>query len=105
MPAMNSVRRARKAGDPLNPAGTARVGPQENNFLEGRSLVIVKRARVAAAVFLTAVTILATTGSGASADNEDDMTLHVRLTGYQEDPLTLSTTGSGTFRMQINEDT
>jgi hypothetical protein len=52
---------------------------------------------------IAAGAILATTaGSAAQADNEA-ASLQVRLTGYQEDPLVLSTTGGGHFRAQIDE--
>jgi hypothetical protein len=87
----------------LNPADSPRVAPEESRFLERRSPVIVKRARIAAVVLLAAATVLATTASGALADN-DAGDLHVRLTGFQEDPLTLSTTGMGRFRIHIDED-
>ncbi|HEX6686199.1 MAG TPA: CHRD domain-containing protein [Candidatus Limnocylindrales bacterium] len=66
--------------------------------------MIVKRARVAAVTILAVGTILATTASGAAmADNDDSGTHRVRLSGYQEDPLVLSTTGNGRFRLQVNE--
>jgi hypothetical protein len=59
---------------------------------------------VVAAVGLMAV---AAAGSAAMASGDDgtstEGTLQVRLTGYQEDPLTLSTTGVGDFRMKIDE--
>ena len=49
-------------------------------------------------------TILATTGSGpAVADNELDSN-NVRLSGYEEDPLVLSTTGNGRFKLRIDVD-
>ncbi|HET7039760.1 MAG TPA: CHRD domain-containing protein [Gemmatimonadales bacterium] len=44
-------------------------------------------------------------GSAAIADDasgEPNM-LHEQLTGYEEDPLVLSTTGTGQFRVQLNE--
>lgn len=49
------------------------------------------------------------TGSAAVADSsggsDDQPTLlNVRLTGYEEDPLALSTTGTGRFRAQINDE-
>ncbi len=49
------------------------------------------------------------TGSAAVADSsggsDDEPTLlNVRLTGYEEDPLALSTTGTGRFRAQINDE-
>lgn len=65
--------------------------------------MIVKRARVAAVMLMVAGTILATTGSGGSAlaDNDID-SRHVRLSGFQEDPLVLSTTGNGRFKLRID---
>jgi CHRD domain-containing protein len=67
--------------------------------------VIVKRARIAAVIFAVAGTVLATAGSGgtAQADNNLD-TAHVRLSGYNEDPLVLSTTGNGRFKLRIDRD-
>jgi hypothetical protein len=64
--------------------------------------MIAKRARIAAVVIIAAATVLATTGSGAIADNDSGI-LHVRLTGYQEDPLVLSTTGGGRFQLRVDE--
>jgi CHRD domain len=64
--------------------------------------MIVKRARVAAVTIIAAATVLATTASGALAD-VDSATLHVRLSGYQEDPLVLSTTGGGQLRLHVDE--
>ena len=62
------------------------------------------RARLVAAVGLV---VVAAAGSAAMASGDDgtstQSTLQVRLTGYQEDPLTLSTTGVGEFRMKIDE--
>jgi hypothetical protein len=73
------------------------------NVLGRRQLVMIRRARVLAVVTVAAAAILATTaGSAAMADN-DSRTLNVRLSGYQEDPLVLSTTGRGTFRVHIDE--
>jgi CHRD domain len=65
--------------------------------------VIVKRARVVAATIIATATILATTAGGAAMADNDSGTQHVRLTGYQEDPLVLSTTGGGEFRLQVDE--
>jgi len=59
-------------------------------------LVIVTGVAVAATVVGTA----ATAGGGTPAGDED--TLRERLTGYQEDPLALSTTGTGQFRASIS---
>ena len=41
-------------------------------------------------------------GATATADN-GSRTIRVQLTGYQEDPLTVSTTGSGTLRLRVDE--
>jgi hypothetical protein len=48
----------------------------------------------------------ATVGVTASADGDDrdgSRVINVRLSGYQEDPLALSTTGTGKFRIVIDE--
>lgn len=67
--------------------------------------MIVKRARVAAIICAVGATILATAGSGgvAQADNDLD-SARVRLSGFNEDPLVLSTTGNGRFTLRINRD-
>jgi len=56
---------------------------------------------VAAAVGIT----LATIGLASAANATGSSHKHLRevLSGYQETPLTLSTTGTGTFRATINE--
>jgi len=65
--------------------------------------VILKRARVAAVMFMVAGAILATTGSGGTAMADNDLdTRHVRLSGFNEDPLVLSTTGNGRFKLRID---
>jgi CHRD domain-containing protein len=59
---------------------------------------------VAVAVF--AVVSVTAAGSAAMAGDDDEglsKSLQVQLTGYQEDPLVLSTTGSGRFRAQVND--
>jgi hypothetical protein len=51
-----------------------------------------------------AVAVLMLLASGATAgenESRSDNTLRERLSGYQEDPLTLSTTGTGHFRAGI----
>lgn len=65
--------------------------------------MILKRARVAAVVLMAAGTVLAMTASGGSAvaDNKID-SRQVRLSGFQEDPLVLSTTGNGRFKLRID---
>lgn len=60
-----------------------------------------KRARVLAVMTMAAATVLATTASSALADNQS-ASHRVRLSGYQEDPLALSTTGNGNFRIRID---
>jgi CHRD domain len=62
---------------------------------------MLKRARVVAMTALAAATVLATTASSALADN-DAASTGVTLTGYQEDPLALSTSGSGDFRIHTD---
>jgi hypothetical protein len=66
------------------------------------------RARLLAVVITIGVAVAATAaGSAATADRDGsrggDDVLRERLTGYQEDPLVLSTAGSGQVRVQINE--
>ena len=60
---------------------------------------------MAAAVTATAAFVAA--GSAAMADGNASFggqrVIHAQLSGYQEDPLVLSTTGNGTFRLQIND--
>lgn len=64
-----------------------------------------RRARIVLAigVLLTATAA----GTGVAASGSDDVeggnSLQVRLSGYQEDPLALSTTGAGQFRANISE--
>jgi CHRD domain len=77
----------------------------EEPIFRREKLVIVKRARVAAVIFMVAGTILATTGSGGTALADNDLdTRHVRLGGFQEDPLVLSTTGNGRFKLRVDVD-
>jgi CHRD domain len=71
-----------------------------------RQLVRTGRVRVAAGVVAVGVALGATalsTGAAAGRDNQRGPTsLAERLTGYEEDPLVISTTGSGEFRARIN---
>jgi len=54
---------------------------------------------------MVAGTILATTGSGGTAVADNDLdSSNVRLSGFQEDPLVLSTTGNGRFKLQVDVD-
>jgi hypothetical protein len=63
----------------------------------------IPRRRLAfGAAILAIVGSVATYGATATADNSS-RTFRVQLTGYQEDPLTVSTTGSGTLRLRVDE--
>src|SRR5687767_10749062 len=66
---------------------------------------MIKRLQLAivagVAVAATAVGTAAVAGGDVSASGAND--LRERLTGYQEDPLALSTTGSGQFRASISD--
>jgi hypothetical protein len=54
---------------------------------------------------MVAGTILAMAGSGGTAQADNDLdTHHVRLSGFNEDPLVLSTTGNGRFNLRIDVD-
>jgi hypothetical protein len=69
---------------------------------------MVRHARIvlAVGVLLTAAaagTGVAVSDDGAAGSNIGN-SLQVRLSGYQEDPLALSTTGAGEFRAQVSED-
>ncbi|HYU84748.1 MAG TPA: CHRD domain-containing protein [Kribbellaceae bacterium] len=59
----------------------------------------VVRGVVTAVVLVTA----AATGSVAVADDERSSVIQVPLTGYQEDPLALSTTGAGDVSIRIDD--
>ena len=65
--------------------------------------MIIKRARVLAVVMAASAAVLATTAGSAANAHNDGNALSVRLSGYQEDPLVFSTTGRGTFRVNIDE--
>ena len=56
-----------------------------------------------------AVTVVSTVGGSAAVAGGDaprgGTAIQERLSGYEEDPLVLSTTGSGQFRAQINDRT
>lgn len=64
-----------------------------------------RRARLVLAIGVLLTATAAGTGVAASGSNdvEGGNSLQVRLSGYQEDPLALSTTGTGQFRAQISE--
>jgi len=69
---------------------------------------MVRHARIVLAIGILLTATAAATGVAASGDGSDGATLgnslKVQLSGYQEDPLALSTTGSGEFRAQVSED-
>lgn len=61
---------------------------------------------LAIAVVLSAAVAATVAGSAALADDDSvnsRNSFREHLTGYEEDPLVLSTTGRGTFRAQIDE--
>ena len=66
----------------------------------------IGRTRLLAIAFVIAAAVAATaTGSAAVASGEDSFggnSLRERLTGYEEDPQTISTAGSGTVVLQVN---
>jgi hypothetical protein len=63
------------------------------------------RLLVAATVAAVAASTTASTAMAAGGDARDAQnTLRERLTGYEENPLALSTTGNGQFRARIDED-
>jgi len=63
------------------------------------------RARLVSVAVGVAVAAAAGTAAMAAGDDSGggQNTLRERLTGYEEDPLALSTTGTGQFRVRINE--
>jgi len=66
--------------------------------MTGRLRLLAVAVTVGAAVAATVA------GSAAMADGDHlRNTAHAQLSGYQEDPLVLSTTGNGTFRARIND--
>lgn len=69
-------------------------------------MITIRRA-LPAALALAAVGALSSGGSTAAADqgrHDDDRSFSVRLDGYQETPLALSTTGNGILRLRIDPD-
>lgn len=64
-----------------------------------------RRARIVLAIGVLLTATAAGTGVAASGSDgvEGGNSLQVRLSGYQEDPLALSTTGAGQFRANISE--
>jgi hypothetical protein len=67
-------------------------------------MIMIRLVRLAiGAGVVAAITVLATgavAGEGNRSDGDAGV-LRERLTGYQEDPLTVSTTGTGDFRARI----
>jgi CHRD domain len=68
------------------------------------------KTRHARLLAIAVVTVVVSTVGGSAALAGGDgphggNAIQNRLSGYQEDPLVLSTTGSGTFRAQLNERT
>ena len=59
------------------------------------------KGRVKLAIGVAVVAALAAAGTVAVAGGGDS--IRERLTGYEEDPLVLSTTGDGTFRAHISD--
>ena len=63
------------------------------------------RARITAIAIATASIALTAVGSAAAADGSSAWDkFRERLSGYNEDPLALSTTGSGRFEARIDDD-
>ncbi|MCW6007485.1 CHRD domain-containing protein [Micromonospora sp. CPCC 205371] len=63
---------------------------------------MIRRARLVAFA-AAAAALAAVTGSAATAGNDSSAALTARLSGYQEDPQTISTTGQGVFRARIDD--
>lgn len=67
---------------------------------KGHARLLAIAVAIGTAIAATATGSAALAGGGDSRDSFD---VRERLSGYEEDPLALSTTGSGMFRAQINE--
>jgi CHRD domain len=65
-----------------------------------RKRIFTLAVAAGAAVAVIAGANAATAGNGS---HDVPVALHEQLSGYEETPLALSTTGSGRFRVQINE--
>ncbi|GLI01661.1 CHRD domain-containing protein [Phytohabitans aurantiacus] len=63
---------------------------------------MIRRTRLLAVV-AAAAALAAATGSTAAHGGESAAVITERLSGYEEDPQTISTTGQGRFRAQIDE--
>lgn len=59
------------------------------------------KGRIKLAIGVAVVAALTVVGAVAVAGDGDN--IRERLTGYEEDPMVLSTTGNGTFRAHVNE--
>jgi hypothetical protein len=65
-----------------------------------------RRVRLFAIAALVGVVVAATAVGSAAAGGDDSRngnTVREQLTGYEEDPLAISTTGAGQVRLQIDE--
>jgi hypothetical protein len=67
--------------------------------------VTIGRTRLLAVAVAVAAVMAATVAGSAAAMGEGDNgnSVSVGLTGFQEDPLVISTTGNGEFRAQVDE--
>jgi len=65
---------------------------------------IVSIAAVAALAAMSATTTLADKSGGNGDGRDNDNTFATKLIGYNETPLTINSTGSGTFVASINKD-
>ena len=63
---------------------------------------MIRRVRLAIGIGVVAtITMIATGATAGEGGDRDPGAVRERLTGYQEDPLALSTTGTGDFRARI----
>lgn len=65
----------------------------------GRARLVVVAVAIGAAVAASTVASAAVAGASGATNN-----VHEQLSGYQETPLALSTTGNGQFQAHIDED-
>jgi CHRD domain len=63
-----------------------------------------RHARIVLAIGIVLTASAAGSGVAATGDGTIGNSLQVRLVGYQETPLALSTTGAGELRVQVGED-
>jgi hypothetical protein len=59
--------------------------------------------RVRLGIALVAAGLLAGTSAGVTSAGDDDDVVAAKLSGYQEDPLALSTTGTGRFHATVDD--